>query len=227
MPAGLLLPLRGVFATVSIVPTTPSSPINSVADSAHSTPAHTLCPRYPTAMSLRPLYMYARSRNPRTRSSVPPAVPASVSTASSLSTAASCHRNDTSQGIFERAVQDSFGILCPDCSTLGCTPTSAPSRVPLARRASLPQARCETEQAAPVLQSGTRASTPHINSLSRSASPRGSTSSIPSHLYGLERYVSRGLDKLSSSAVEKDPSPGLQGRRKSFIEMSLSRSFSR
>lgn len=131
-------------------------------------------------MSLRPLYMCARTQRQPSRSS---------------------------QGIFERAVQDPFGWSGEDALPVGGG-----------------MDRFNKSESFNGFDSRWGESLKTSNGLPKSppsTPPR--SNSIPSHLYGLERYVSSGLDELSATECE----PMGRERKKSFIEMSLARSFSR
>ncbi|GAV50727.1 hypothetical protein ZYGR_0Z01500 [Zygosaccharomyces rouxii] len=66
-------------------------------------------------------------------------------------------------------------------------------------------------------------STKDGNGVPKSSQSPPRSNSIPTHLFGLERYVSSGLDELSA----RDCAPLGKQRKKSFIEMSLASSFSR
>ncbi|GAV55518.1 hypothetical protein ZYGR_0AV01500 [Zygosaccharomyces rouxii] len=140
-------------------------------------------------MSLRSIYMYASTQR---------------------------QRSSTSQGIFERAVQDPFGWSGED---------SPPSYGGLNYYSKSDSFNGFDNWC----MGGNKGSSSSISSLKDSNGvPKSSPSpprsnSIPTHLFGVERYVSSGLDELSA----RDCEPLGKERKKSFIEMSLARSFSR
>lgn len=140
-------------------------------------------------MSLRSVYMYAK----------PQQQPAS-----------------TSQGIFERAVQDPFGW-------------SGEGSPPPYGGLNYYNKSDSFNGFDRWCMGGNKDSSSSVSSMkdssgeSKSSPSPARSNSIPTHLFGVERYVSSGLDELSS----RDSEPLKKDRKKSFIEMSLARSFSR
>lgn len=117
--------------------------------------------------------------------------------------------NRPSQGIFERAVQDPFRWSGEEPLPIG-----GGGRIDYFNKS----------ESFNGFDNSWAKSFEMDNRLPKSSPPTPpGSSSIPSHLYGLERYVSSGLDELSATECE----PIGRERKKSFIEMSLARSFSR